>query len=190
VGRGATDRAPAWRRGTQCHRITRPGPAPDGDEVVSSVGSKSRRVMISFGVSREGPINGRRGTSPARKSACPGLGLGPWHAETAKQMARGCRHTRGTAGQPDHIFDRETRRRAHPLDLHDIFRSDAGSPLDDMALTEMRKRNLQPRNERLTTAIGPSAPALGPRCLRASAFGRVCSRPYRLKLDWKMNSRI
>jgi hypothetical protein len=30
------------------------------------------------------------------------------------------------------------------LDLHDIFRSDAGSPLDDMASAEMRKRNLQP----------------------------------------------
>jgi hypothetical protein len=32
----------------------------------------------------------------------------------------------------------------HLLDLHDIFRSDAGSPLDDMASAEMRKRNLQP----------------------------------------------
>jgi hypothetical protein len=30
------------------------------------------------------------------------------------------------------------------LDLHDIFRSDAGSPLDDMASAEMRRRNLQP----------------------------------------------
>jgi hypothetical protein len=32
----------------------------------------------------------------------------------------------------------------HLLDLDDIFRSDAGSPLDDMASAEMRKRNLQP----------------------------------------------
>jgi len=30
------------------------------------------------------------------------------------------------------------------LDLHDIFRTDAGSPLDAMAVAELRKRKLEP----------------------------------------------
>jgi hypothetical protein len=115
----------------------------------------SERVVP--GSAQEGPTPGAKRLS-AQRSGGGGRFL-PTGGNPRGWGVRGAR-----VFQPgSHLRSRNSTTR-HLLDLHDIFRSDAGSPRRH-GLGGDAKTEPSARNERLTTAIGPSAPALGPRCL-------------------------